>query len=181
MMVLALKVDTDNIRLIMVYIGVIRFRALKIPVQVGLPKCSDGILQLDGVYEAHGGVCFCCALSRFRDVSGLRGFRGFRAYSMQGSGVTGFHFQIFGFERWLRATLPCIFLKTPAAQCATLPGEGSGGGGRGGDFVPGDGQWEPERTGRRGRDFKLWRAVQVPRCCSRPRCASRAALSSQGT
>ena len=37
---------------------ILRFRALKQPVQVGLPKCSDGILQLDGVYEAHGLCLF---------------------------------------------------------------------------------------------------------------------------
>ena len=44
-------------------------------------------------------------------------------------------------------------MQAPALQCVTLSGEGSGGGGRGGAFVPGDGQWEPERA---GTEFKLW-------------------------
>ena len=29
------------------------WKPLKLQVQVGLPKCSDGILELEGRYEAH--------------------------------------------------------------------------------------------------------------------------------
>ena len=54
---------TYSLRFIMVYTGfLLRFRASKHPVQVGLPKCSDGILQLDGVYEAHGQCLFALLL-----------------------------------------------------------------------------------------------------------------------